>query len=474
MKYCALFLLLFLTGCFPHCYRARPLSLDCTDICQNVQEAFESASICKGVYPNEKWWTFFQDPQLDCLIETGLACHPDIKLAEARILLAREEALEARSTLLPHFFLFGDITREKLSQFGSRTQGVASLEYITEATTLLSSASYELDIWKKNRNAYYAAIDEMVARVADFEEARLLLSTTIASVYFDLQFQLELVQIARERLKAREELYTLLKQRFDSGVIDQFRLYETDTEVQIIRDLVFQLEGMAAIDRHALAALVGNAACVELVAAPSAVFDGPLPLPCSLPIDLLARRPDISAQRWRIEASCLNIQVAKAHFFPEIDLMGYIGFGSFKLAEMFTKNTLTWIAEATGKLPIFTAGKLQAQLGVAREEFEIAIENYNQLVLNAVQQVSDALTELTTADARIEALELSVSSSKSLYDLTYQRFKNKIADRIAVLNAVENVLVQQELTAAVRLDRFQSAVSLIKAIGGGYYDCTSR
>lgn len=474
MKYYALFLLLILTGCFPHCYRGRPLSLECTDICQNVQEAFESQSVCGGVYPNEAWWTFFQDSQLDFLIETALAVHPDINIAEARILLAREEALETRSALLPHFFLFGDITREKLSQFASRTQGSASLEYITEATFLLSSASYELDIWKKNRNTYYAAIDEMFAAIADFEEAKLLLSTTIASVYFDLQYRLELIRIARERLKAREELYALLKQRFDNGIIDQFELYETDTEVQMIRDALYQLEGMAAVDRHALAALVGNPACIELDFVPSAIFDTPLPLPCTLPIDLLVRRPDISAQRWRIEASCLNIQVAKANFFPEIDLMGYIGYSSFRLSKLFEKSTLTWMAEAVGKLPVFTAGKLQAKLGIAREQFEIAIENYNQLVLNAVQEVSDALTELTTADVRIVALKRGIEDSKALYDLTYQRFENKIADRIAVLNAVEDVLIKEALVISVQLDRFQSAVALIKAIGGGYYDCSCR
>jgi len=476
MKYYILSLLLLLTGCSPHCFRGRTLDLHCTNICENVYEAFESDSVCEGVYPGEDWWTFFQDPQLDQLIEYSLACHPDIKIAEARILMANEEAIEARSALYPHFYLLGDIFREKLSLFASRTQGNTALEYITEATTYLSTASYQLDIWKKNRNTYYAAIDEMVAQVADYEEAKLLLSTTIASVYFDLQYNLELLRIAQERLKAREELYSLLLQRFENGVISEFNLYETDTEVQMIRDLIFQQEGLIQIDKHALAALVGNVTCgsVQLAVEPAAVFDTPLPLPSSLPIDLLTRRPDVTAQKWRIEASCLDIKVAKANFFPSIDLLGYIGFSSFKLAELFTYQAMNWIGEATGSLPLFTANKLQAKLGIAREALEIAVETYNQIVLNAVQQVSDALTNLTTADARLGALSKSVRDAEALYSLTNQQFENSIADRIAVLNAVENVLVQEQLEVVVQLDRFQSAVSLIQAIGGGYYDCSCQ
>ncbi|MCH9628021.1 MAG: Outer membrane protein OprM [Chlamydiales bacterium] len=473
MKYVFLLLFSLLTGCFPHCYRAQQLPLECTDIAENVGAAFESDAVCEGVYPDEQWWTFFQDPQLNTLIEMSLNTHPDIKMAEARIRRACEEAVETRSALIPHLFWFGEGSREKLSRFGSRTQIPTSIEYITEVTTYLTTASYELDIWKKNRNLYFASIDEMVAQIADYQEARLVLSTTIASVYFDLQYNLELLRIANERLDTRKQVYALLLQRFENGVNSEFRLYETDTEIQLIQDLVFQLEGFVGVDRHALAALIGNTTCCfegELVIEPAAVFNTPLPLPSTLPTDLLLRRPDVTAQKCRVEAACCNVEVAKAHFFPRIDLLGYLGFGSFKLSKLFTKPTLLYLGDAVGLLPLFTAGKLQAQLGVSRENLEIAVESYNQTVLNAVQQVSDSLTDLMTADARLGALQKSVADAKSLYDLTYQKFVNGVSDRISVLNGLENVFTQEELEAVVQLCRFQSAVSLIQSIGGGYYD----
>ncbi len=473
-KYGFISLILLITGCTPCCYRSKPIELCCTDLQENVCDAFETTSVCEGYYPNEAWWTFFQDPQLNNLIELSLANHPDIKLAEARILRAQEEAIETRSALLPHFFLYGDLTREKLSQFASRTLGATGLQYITEATSYLTSASYELDIWNKNRNRFYASLDEVCAQIADYEEAKLLLSTTIASVYFDLQYNLELLKIAKRRLQAREELYALLRQRFDNGVISQFHLYETDTEVQAIKDLIFQQEGMIEVDRHALAALIGNVTCGfgELCKEPSALFKTPLPLPPALPIDLLARRPDVTAAKLRVEASCFDVKVARANFFPKIDLLGYIGFTSFKLAEFFTKRALEWIGDAVGLLPLYTGQQLEAKLGIAREDLEIAIEEYNQTVLNAIQQVSDALTELVTADKRLSALSQSVEDAVALYNLTDQRFQNGVDNQISVLNGLENVLVQEELETVVQLDRFQAAVALIRAIGGGYYDCS--
>ena len=467
MKYIILLLALFLAGCCGHTYRASKLPLECTDLQENVQEALETCSVCEGVYPSEQWWHFFQDPQLSYLIELSLEAHPSIKMAAAQVYRAREVAIETRSALLPHIYLFGDITREKLSEFGSRTDG-STLQYITEASTYLTSASYELDIWQKNRHAYYASLDEMFAEMADYEEAKLILSTTIASVYFNMQFHLELLGFSKERLQAKEELYSLLHQQFQNGVISEFFLYQTDTEVQMLTDLVLQQEGMLEIDSHAIAALVGNAACLSIDIEPAATFSAPIPLPASLPIDLLVRRPDLIALKNRVEASCFNVAVAKANFFPRIDLLGYIGFTSFKLSEFFTGRTLSWVGDATSSMPLYTASKLKAQLGISRENFEIAIEEYNQGVLDAVQEVSDALTNLKVSDARIAALEKSVRDAEALFRLTYQRYESGVADRIPVLNGMENVLAQQEIEVGVQLQRFLAAISLIKAMGGGY------
>lgn len=461
--------LLSLSGCFHHNYRARPYSLSQTDLCENVQEAFDSPSLAAGEICYEAWWEFFQDSQLNRFIELSLACHPDIKIAEARVQRACQLARIARSTLFPHFFFGGDIERQKVSRFGSEFPG--ELGTFTEVTLELTSACYELDIWQKNRSLFYAALDEMQARVADFEEAKLILATTITAVYFDLQWKMAWAENTQERLVAREELYNLLQQQFEFGIISEYRLYETDTQVQLLKDQLSQLQGEIEIDKHALAALVGNVVCDgELELKPHAQYLEPFPLPCSLPCDLLARRPDVTARKWSVEANRFFVKYAKALFLPKLDLLGYFGTQSFKLSRLFTHETTIALADAMVTLPLFTAGKLQGELGFARESLEIAIEEYNQTLLNAVQQVSDALTDLMTADQRKQSLDASIEDARDLYFLTKQRFDNGIVNRIAVLNAIENVLLQKELGIQIELDRYGAVVELIKAIGGGYYD----
>lgn len=466
MKHSFFILLLFLTGCSPHVYRARQFNTACTDLFVNVQEGFEKGSVAPGMYPNEQWWTFFQDPELNRLIELALDSHPDIKIAQSRIYRAREVALDARSPLFPHFFLYGDIERDKYSLFSYQTFGMKAFEYLADATLYLSSALFELDIWNKNRNTYYATLNELFAGYADYAQAKLLLSTTLASIYFALQYNLELLGIGEVRLTAREELGKLLRKRFESGVIATFELYENDLLIQRIKDYVLQQKGLIDINLHAISALVAHpgCGCIE----PGAVFDTPLPLPTTLPIDLLARRPDIAAQKYLIEASAFRVAVAKARFFPQIDLLGFIGFTSIKLAQLFTNKAMAWNVESQGALPLFTGLQLESRVGIAREEVEIAVETYNQLVLNAVQQVSDALTELTIANQRLQVLKKGIEDADVLYGLTKQRYHNALNNRLKVLESFEVLLMQKQLAATVQLERFQAAVSLIQAIGGGY------
>lgn len=469
----SLILSLLLTGCFRHCYRGQPYNLYQTDLSENVDQALTTHAVTTEEFYYEAWWEFFQDPQLNKFIELSLECHPDILEADARIRFACNEAGIARSELFPHFFAIGTVDRQKLSKF--QIGFFPGAPKIVTETILELQGTYELDIWQRNRSLFNSALSKMQAIIADYEEAKLLLSTTIAAFYFDLQMTLARIEINRERLRAKEELYKLQKQRFDLGIVSEFRFYEVHTDMQLIRDLIFVLENQVAIDQHALAALVGNVACPcgpngEVLVKPAALFDKPFPLPATLPIDLLARRPDITARKWLVESACFDIKAARANFFPRIDLMGLLGFNTVNFSKIFTGDTLIALGQATGTLPLFLGGKLCAQLGVARESFEIAIQNYNQTVLIAVQQVSDALSSLVYSDKRKVALEEAVRDAEVLLDLTRQRFEHAVYNKLTLLNAEENLYIQQDLEIQVQLARFESAVKLIRAIGGGYYE----
>jgi NodT family efflux transporter outer membrane factor (OMF) lipoprotein len=468
-----IFICLVLSSCGRHCYRAYPYSLARTDVCKNIQEAVDKGVVAQTTHYPKEWWVWFEDPQLNHLIEMALACHPDIHIADTRIRRAFQEARVARSALFPHLFGIVDVQRKKISALGEGfVPGLPTL--FTETTLKLTSAVYELDIWQKNHSLFYASLDKMQAALAEFEQARLLLATTLAGVYFDLQMHMVRKKVTEERLIARRELYHLLKQQFDLGIISEFRLYEVDSEVQWLRDLIHALEGEIAIDRHALVALVGDVGSlcseqVKLDEMPAAQFKALLPLPSTLCIDLLARRPDIVAQKWRVEAACLDIHAAKADFFPRIDLLSWLGVQSIQIDKLFRGETLLSLGEGMTTLPLFLAGKLQARLGIAREDLEIAIESYNQALLNAVQEVSDALSDLQTAMERKKTVAHSLKDARELFDLTQQKYDGGVINKLTLLNAVENVLVQQDLEVRIELERFEAAVDLIRATGGGYH-----
>ncbi len=455
-----------LSSCFRHSYRAQPYNLCQTDLGERVADA----GLVEGEFCGP-WWNFFQDPQLSRFIELSLACHPDIRIADARIRLACNQARIVKSSLFPHIFAIADVERQKISDLGTGfVPGLPDL--FTQTTVELASAVFELDIWQKNRSHYLAALDHMRAEIAGFEEAKLLLSTTIAAVYFDLQMHLARKEIGELRVKAKKELLDLHKQQFDKGIASEFRLYQVDSELQFLKDQLYLIEAQIAIDEHALAALVGNIGCgAEFSCVPNARFDEPFPLPATLPIDFLLRRPDITAKKWLVEAACYDIKAARANFFPRIDLMGWLGFQSIKIEKLFRGAQLIALGEATATLPLFMAGKLTAQLGVAREDLEIAIENYNQNVLDAVKQVSDALSNLTISIEREKSIKKAVKDTAQLLSLTRQKFENAIETKLSVLNAVENYYYQKDLEAQIQLARYASAVELIRAIGGGYHEC---
>ena len=146
------------------------------------------------------------------------------------------------------------------------------------------------------------------------------------------------------------------------------------------------------------------------------------------------------------------------------------GFESIKLSELFTGKTLIALADGMATLPLYLAGKLKAQLGVAQENLELAISTYNQTVLLAVQQVSDALTDLALADERAKTIDKAIKEAKALYDLTEQKYEHAVSDKLSVLNAFENLYVQKDLEVRVQLARYEAAVDLIRAIGGGYHE----
>lgn len=461
------FLFLGLFACTPYCPEGTSLPLSCTDIGIEVQKSLQTDSFCTGEF-SANWWEMFHDPSLTELIQMALAYHPDMLIAEHRILLARAYALEARSRLYPHLFFLANIFGKRASKLAAEVP--SGLGTFKEATLLLQ-ACYELDIWKKNRALYYAEIGETLARIAEQQEAALLLSIAVADHYFRLQMHLREKKILQEQIEVNQELNFLTAKRMNNGISREDPVLQTDSEIRILEEELAVIEEMVAVDEHSLQALCASIVCETLD--PMALclqssFEGKFVLPCSLPFDLLARRPDVVAQRFLVESQGFHIHAARARFFPSIDLLSFVGVQSFRLSELFTGKALTALAEAMGALPIFTGGKLEAELSEAEQEFEILLQKYNQTVINAVWEVSTAMSSLIANDQKKREVEQKVLDQQGLVFLSEKRWQSGIANRLIFLEAKSKLLEAQELLVSIELERLASVLQVIQAIGGGY------
>lgn len=462
-----------LSGCFSATSTHRSLEVTCTDLPERLCAAYATSSFVIGAFPQEKWWEIFQDAQLNGCIEEALAFHPDIQIAQLRIGVAYEHALEVRAQLLPYVDLFGSYSRQRQSAYDVGIPAFVPLVinqnlWFNTATALIR-ATYEIDLWGKNRNQYYGELGQLKMQMADDAQSRLLLATTLAHAYFSYQSHLKERELLTCILEKGERIRTLLQQRFSSGMMDEWAVYQSDAEVAKIRGALEHMKGLLALDEHALAALVGNLNGAKSLSLHSvARYKEPVALPCSLPLELIARRPDIVGSLWNIESMSSGVKVAKARFLPNLDLYGAVGNISFLITKFWTANAQSLFGSASSALPLYTGGELTAQLGQAQLKLDLAVEQYNQTILRAVQEVSDAVTHVKTADAQLLQLKRAVDDKRAIVSLSRERVAQGIATQIVMLQAEVEQHREEVLEEQRWFERMSGIVEVMHAIGGGY------
>lgn len=441
-----------------------PWTLQDTALNQNIARAFDSGSVTCGEFASERWWDIFQDECLSNMIESAIATHPSIAIAEARIRLAEEKALRSASLLTPFVNFDGNINRQKMGRYSLIPPDLPDL--FSEATVQLN-AIYELDIWRKNRSLFAEKIDQARAAWADSVAVELLLSADIASYYFDLQGQIKRQIVAQNRLQKRKEFLNLVVSKYEKGISSLFQTLVARQEIVNIEKLLDDIEELLDRDKHALEALVGRS---DIGIFADVSFER-VPIPACLPLDLLARRPEIAAQKWRIEAAFYGMDVARADFYPNLNLLGFVGLDSLKLDRFFWAKSGEFLIEVATHLPIFDGGLRQAELGVKREETEIAISTYNQMILDAVREVSNWLTALEIADKNGQIVKEGLEAARENEKLHMQRYKTGLGNLESVLDAIDLLAVWEDLMIEIEVARLEAIVGLFKSIGGGYYEC---
>ena len=418
-------------------------------------------------WPREDWWRRYDDVQLDALIADGLSGAPTLAAARARIARAEAAAGVARAALLPEVSGNASSLYQRYSENYIYPPPFAGNWKADNRLTL--DFSYEIDFWNKNGAALQAALSQAQAAAADAETARVVLTANIARTYFNLQRLFAQREVSRAAIVQREEVVRLTAQRFDAGLDTKVEAKQADAALATVRTELAQYDDAIAVTRIQIAALVGagpqrgDALVVALSARAPATT-----LPAVVPLDLVARRPEIVASRWRVEAARQDIDVARAMFYPNINLVAFVGLSSIGLSNLVAAgSTIAGVGPAI-HLPIFEGGRLNANLHGREADAALAVSAYNQAVIDAVRDVAEVLSSIDGLGRISVEQARAREATTDAYNLAVIRYKAGLGNYLTVLTAQTQQLVQDRLDADLKARAFELDVNLARALGGGY------
>jgi NodT family efflux transporter outer membrane factor (OMF) lipoprotein len=412
------------------------------------------------------WWHAFGDSTLDGLVERALAGNPSLKVAQAR--LERAQAVIAGAQSADGLKVNGefDATRQRFSKNGIYPPPLGG--GIFTIGTAQIGASYDFDFFGRNRAAIEAAVGAQRAAQADVQAARIVLASNVARTYVQLGRLFEQRDVAARALKQRDETLSLIRQRVSGGLDTNVELRQGEGLLPESRQQIEQLDEQVALARHTLAALTAQAPnALDALVVPLRTVQA-VAVPDTLPADLLGRRADIAAARWRIEAATSDVKNAKASFYPNINLTAFVGLNAIGLDRLVRSGSEQYGIGPALTLPIFDAGRLRANLRGKTADLDAAIESYNGAVLDAVHDAADQISSVRSIARQQAEQAKAQAAAESAYDLATQRYKAGLGSYLTVLNAESTVLNQRRFATDLKARALDVQIALIRALGGGY------
>ena len=421
-----------------------------------------------ATWPADGWWRAYGDTQLNSLIDEALQASPTMAVARARIAESRANLGQARASLFPTLSAEASAVENKQSYnygippsfvpHGYNDYGKAALDF-----------SYEFDFWGKNRAAVAASASEARAAEADHAQARLTLSTAVAAAYADLARLYAERDVALRSVQSRQETLDLVTRRVADGADTQAELKQAEAGPPSARADVAAIDEQIAQTRNQIAALLGAGPDRGLtLARPAAPALKAFGLPPRLAADLIGRRPDVIAARWRAQAAAKRIGVAQAQFYPDINLVADIGFQALGLRNLFASGSDIGQVGPAVTLPIFEGGKLRANLRGARANYDEAVASYDAAVVQALHDVADAAAGERALATRLKESRNALTAYEEAYRVARLRYDGGLANFQTVLLAEDSVLQARRTVVDLEARGFTLDIQLIKALGGGF------
>jgi NodT family efflux transporter outer membrane factor (OMF) lipoprotein len=419
-------------------------------------------------WPRRAWWENYADPQLNRLVLAAVAGNPSMAIAAARVRQAQSMAVVAHAGELPQASLDAAVGRKDWSD--NVYYGASYRDKLTWNNTAMLSISYSLDLWDRERNTTERAEDEIHAVAADARAAQLDLESNVVRTYVQLALQYGLLDNTRNTLQQEQRILEFAQRRLKGGIGTQMEITQAEVPLPETRRQIEALEENIVLIRNQLAALLGQGpGAGDSIARPSLKLEAAIGLPSALPAELIGRRPDISAARWRVEAASKGIDVAKAAFYPNINLIAGIGpqaAGGSLLSFLSAKNVATSYGPAIS-LPIFEGGRLRGQLGATTAGYDLQVEQYNQLLSQAIKSIADQIVTLQSLQRQQQQADLSVAAAQKNVDIATRAYQRGLTNYLNVLTAQTQWLRQQQIVQQLLALKLAAYANLSVALGGG-------
>ena len=408
----------------------------------------------------QRWQEFYSDERLKGLIALGLENNKDFESARLAIEKARAQYQITDLNDLPRIDGSGGYTR----QAQNRTDKNPNSSYNVN----LGLANYELDFWGKIASLKEQALQNFLATTAAKDTTQISLISNIAQSYANLSYSLAQLKLAEATVESREKSLFIADKRFEAGIDPKLPSLQASASLENARLAVLQAQSSILRSRNALQFLVGGPIPTNLIPAPAVSnITSQQIFSAGLPSELLRYRPDVLEAEYSLKAAGANIEVARASYFPSISLASSVGLSSGSLDDLFKSGSVGWSFGPSISVPIFDAGRLDANYDVAKIEREQTLANYERSIQTAFREVSDVLATRATLGDQLAAQYRLQDNFEQTYQIADARFKAGIANYLDVLDAQRSLFSTQQGILDLELQKIISQIELYQVLGGG-------
>jgi len=441
--------------------------------------------------PRGPWWEVFGDPQLDSLMSQVATANQNVAVAEAQLRQARALVKQARAAYFPQLTIGVGVTHARVptmsstsnsnnvtgsavsngssSSTGSRGGSHGASGQTATTFTLPLQLSWEPDLWGRVRRSVESNQAGAEASVADLANTTLSLQAELAGDYFALRSLDAQKRLLDDTVAYYQRSLQLTRNRYDAGVASRVDVRQAETQLTSTQAQAIDLGVQRAQLEHAVATLIGRpASSLSLAFAPLAAT--PPPVPVGLPSALLERRPDVASAERHVAAANAQIGVAVSAYFPVVSLGASFGFESTSISDWLTWPSRFWSVGPSVTQIVFDGGLRKAQTEQARAAHEQAVAVYRQTVLTAFQEVEDNVAALRILEQETLAQDAAVRSALEVVTLVSNQYRAGTVSYLDVVVVQATALTNQRLAVEIAGRRMAAAVTLVKALGGGWSD----